>query len=72
MMGSLWACSSRLNQGWLVCRAVPVGARNFYRLMQNGEAALLFPGGVREVRPFGYLAIYITYPIVSPQGFFKL
>ena len=29
--------------------AVPVGGRNFFRLMQNGEAALLFPGGVREV-----------------------
>ena len=29
--------------------AVPVGGRNFFRLMQNGEAVLLFPGGVREV-----------------------
>ena len=31
--------------------AVPVGGRNFFRLLQNGEAVLLFPGGVREVRP---------------------
>jgi len=29
--------------------AVPVGGRNFFKLMQNGEAALLYPGGVREV-----------------------
>ena len=29
--------------------AVMVGGRNFFRLMQNKEAALLFPGGVREV-----------------------
>ena len=29
--------------------AVPVGGRNFFRLLQNGEAVLLFPGGVREV-----------------------
>ena len=33
--------------------AVPVGGRNFFRLLQNGEAVLLFPGGVREVRPAG-------------------
>jgi hypothetical protein len=31
--------------------AVPVGGRNFFRLLQNKEAVLLFPGGVREVRP---------------------
>ncbi len=29
--------------------AVPVGGRNFYRLLKNGEAVLLFPGGVSEV-----------------------
>lgn len=29
--------------------AVPVGGRTFFRLLQNGEAVLLFPGGVREV-----------------------
>lgn len=29
--------------------AVPVGGRNFYRLLQNKEAVLLYPGGVREV-----------------------
>ena len=28
---------------------MPVGGRNFFRLLQNGEAVLLFPGGVREV-----------------------
>lgn len=28
--------------------AVPVTPRNFYSLMQRGECALLFPGGVRE------------------------
>ncbi|CAM9563581.1 unnamed protein product [Chrysoparadoxa australica] len=28
--------------------AVEVNPRNFYRLMQTGQAALLFPGGVRE------------------------
>ena len=30
--------------------AVKVGGRNFFRLLKNGEAVLLFPGGVREVR----------------------
>jgi hypothetical protein len=30
--------------------AVKVGGRNFFKLLQNGEAVLLFPGGVREVR----------------------
>ena len=30
--------------------AVPVGGRNFFKLLQNKEAVLLFPGGVREVR----------------------
>lgn len=29
--------------------AVEVTPRNYYRLMQTGQAALLFPGGVREV-----------------------
>ena len=63
MLGSLCAYSARLDQGWLACRAVPVGARNFYRLMQNGEAALLFPGGVREVRPLRYMALqYAPFP----------
>ncbi|EIE25026.1 alpha/beta-hydrolase [Coccomyxa subellipsoidea C-169] len=28
--------------------AVPVGGRNFFKLLQNKEAVLLFPGGVRE------------------------
>jgi len=28
--------------------AVPVSGMNFYRLMKQGEAVLLFPGGVRE------------------------
>eukprot|EP00232_Nephroselmis_pyriformis_P021879 CAMPEP_0182856028 /NCGR_PEP_ID=MMETSP0034_2-20130328/2193_1 /TAXON_ID=156128 /ORGANISM="Nephroselmis pyriformis, Strain CCMP717" /LENGTH=728 /DNA_ID=CAMNT_0024987063 /DNA_START=30 /DNA_END=2216 /DNA_ORIENTATION=- len=28
--------------------AVPVSARNLYRLMQSGEVALIYPGGVRE------------------------
>jgi len=28
--------------------AVPVGPRNIFRLLQRGEMALLFPGGVRE------------------------
>ena len=28
--------------------AVTVNPRNFYRLLQTGQAALLFPGGVRE------------------------
>lgn len=32
----------------LLC-AVPVGGKNFFKLMQNGEAALLYPGGVSEV-----------------------
>ena len=29
--------------------AVPVGGRNFFRLLQNNESVVLFPGGVREV-----------------------
>lgn len=29
--------------------AVKVGGRNFFRMMQNGENVLLYPGGVREV-----------------------
>ena len=28
--------------------AVPVSAQNAYKLMANGEAVLLFPGGGRE------------------------
>ena len=28
--------------------AVPVGGRNFFTLLRNGEAVLLFPGGARE------------------------
>ena len=31
--------------------AVKVGGRTFFKLMQNGEHVLLFPGGVREVCP---------------------
>ena len=34
---------------FLTLVAVPVGGKNFFKLMQNGEAALLYPGGVREV-----------------------
>ena len=30
--------------------AVKVGGRNFFKLLQNGENVVLFPGGVREVR----------------------
>lgn len=30
--------------------SVEVGGRNFFKLMQNGECVLLYPGGVREVR----------------------
>lgn len=29
--------------------SVEVGGRNFYKLMQQGECVLLYPGGVREV-----------------------
>ena len=29
--------------------AVPVGGRNFFKLLEAGEAVMLFPGGVREV-----------------------
>ena len=29
--------------------AVKVGGRTFFKLMQNGEHVLLFPGGAREV-----------------------
>ncbi|KAK9809406.1 hypothetical protein WJX73_003127 [Symbiochloris irregularis] len=28
--------------------AVPVGGRNFFKLLQNNESVVLFPGGVRE------------------------
>ena len=31
--------------------AVPVGGKNFFALMRQGEAVLLFPGRVCEVRP---------------------
>lgn len=37
--------------------AVPVGGRNFFRLLQNKEAVLLFPGGVREVGSFHLIVI---------------
>ena len=40
--------------------AVPVGGRNFFRLLQNGEAVLLFPGGVREVRPASPHALLVV------------
>ena len=48
--------------------SVEVGGRNFFKLMQNGECVLLYPGGVREVcsllhmpslclqRTFGFLS----------------
>ncbi len=39
--------------------AVPVGGRNFFKLLQNKEAVLLFPGGVREVR---FPSLYISMP----------
>ncbi len=29
--------------------AVPVTGKNFFKLLKNGEAVLLYPGGVREV-----------------------
>ena len=29
--------------------SVEVGGRNFFKLMQQGECVLLYPGGVREV-----------------------
>ena len=29
--------------------AVPVTGKNFFKLLRNGEAVLLYPGGVREV-----------------------
>jgi hypothetical protein len=29
--------------------AIPVTPKNYYRLMQSGQAALLFPGGVKEI-----------------------
>ena len=29
--------------------SVEVGGRNFFKLLQNGECVLLYPGGVREV-----------------------
>ena len=49
------------------CLAVPVGGRNFFKLMQMGEAALLYPGGVREVSANGLscIALVAAEPISS-------
>lgn len=38
--------------------SVEVGGRNFFKLMQNGECVLLYPGGVREVGPL----LHSCYP----------
>ena len=49
-------CRSSVTPGmcieWYLVTVVPVGGRNFFRLLQGGEAALLYPGGVREVLHF--------------------
>ena len=40
---------ARRNNDFQTFGAVMVTPRNYYRLMQTGQAGLLFPGGVREV-----------------------
>ena len=44
--------------------AVPVGGRNFHKLLSNGEAVLLFPGGVREA----YKKRGEAYQLFWPEG----
>lgn len=49
----VWVCSTGgdttgLRNVFQTFGAVPVSARNFYALLQNGDAVLLFPGGARE------------------------
>lgn len=37
--------------------AVPVGATNLFRLLRDGEAVMLFPGGASEVRSAGAVQV---------------
>lgn len=43
--------------------SVEVGGRNFFKLMQQGECVLLYPGGVREVTALRlrFLSLRPTY-----------
>lgn len=50
--------------------AVPVGATTMYRLLQNGELVLLFPGGAREAlkkRGEKYELIWCATTVARPQ-----
>ena len=40
--------------------AVPVGATNLFRLLRDGEAVMLFPGGASEVRATASAACMCT------------
>ncbi len=43
--------------------SVEVGGRNFFKLMQQGECVLLYPGGVRQVTalPLLFLSLQSTF-----------
>lgn len=40
--------------------AVKVGGRTFFKLMQNGETILLYPGGAMEVRQSSNIHILLS------------
>ncbi len=40
--------------------SVEVGGRNFFKLMQQGECVLLYPGGVREVAPLSLILVLLS------------
>jgi putative hemolysin len=49
--------------------SVPVGATSMYRLLQNGEMVLLFPGGAREAlkkRGENYELFWSGLPLCHP------
>ena len=46
--------------------SVEVGGRNFFKLMQQGECVLLYPGGVREVTALPFCSCHSNPLSTSP------
>jgi len=48
--------------------SVEVGGRNFFKLMQQGECVLLYPGGVREVTALPLLLLSLQPTFYQPSA----
>jgi len=48
--------------------SVEVGGRNFFKLMQQGECVLLYPGGVREVTALLLLFLSLQPTFYQPSA----